>query len=85
MRKEPVAKIAGSLALTVGKEGVFAPPPLPVGGVERIEVDVSPVTVERTPARRRAETEDPLACISEPAEDVAETAGRPVLVDDKMR
>lgn len=48
VRVEAVAKVARHTTGVMGKEAVFAMPAAAVAGVERIEVDVSSVAIERT-------------------------------------
>src|SRR5262249_12297893 len=50
VREEAVTEVAECVAAMMGEEAVLAMPAVPVGGVERVEVDVPPVTVERRAA-----------------------------------
>src|SRR5206468_8675737 len=68
---EAVAEDSGRL---VSQEGVFAVPALPVARVERVDVDVTAVAVERQAYARRREAVYGLAVVREPAEQVVVAA-----------
>ena len=48
VREEAVTEVAQRLASMVCEEAVLAMPPLPVAGVEGVDVDVPAVAVERS-------------------------------------
>src|SRR3954469_22289690 len=85
VRVEAVTEVAERVAAVMGEEAVRAVPALPEGRVEGVDVDVPAVAVERVPPAGRAEPVDPHAVVREAAEDVADVAVRPVLVDDELR
>src|SRR5690242_2961990 len=81
---EPVTEVAQRVAAVVREEAVLPMPPLAVGGVEGVDVDIAAVAVERVALRGGAEAVHACTVVGEPAEDVAHSAVRPVLVDDEL-
>src|SRR5262245_6611401 len=82
---ERVTEVAEGVAAMMSEEAVRAMPALPVGRVEGVDVDVPSVPVERVAERRRGEAVNTSAAVRQPAEEVADAAVGPVLVDDEVR
>src|SRR4029077_8297261 len=80
VREEAVTEVAERIPPMVREEAVLAMPALPVSRVERVDVDVPSVAVERVALARGAEAVDAAASIREPAEQVAVSPVGPVLV-----
>ena len=58
----------------MSEESVFAPPSFPVARVERVDVDVAPVAVERRADARCGEAVHGLAVVREPSEEMVVAA-----------
>src|SRR5262249_59507825 len=78
--KEDGTEVAQRVAPMLLEEAVLAMPALAVGGVEGVDVDVSPVAVEWSAVAGSAEAVDAAAAVREPAEEVAVLPVGPVLV-----